>query len=209
MVNNAMSNWTINELQQHLKRKDISPVEVTENTLKKIDEENAQLNAFISMNHEHALQQAKKAESDIMQGNYKGSLHGIPVGIKDLIHFKDYQTTCGTKLKVKDEVSSFNAEIVDRMNDNGAIILGKENMHTLAYGSTGDVSYFGATKNPLNHNKITGGSSSGSAAAVASNLSYGSIGSDTGGSIRIPAACCGVVGMKPTFRSEEHTSELQ
>src|SRR5690625_1932982 len=199
MVNNEISQWTLKELQQHIQEKDISPVEVVEHAINKTMIANDELNAFITINHEQALQQAKQAEKDIVQGNYKGSLHGIPVGIKDLIHVKDTRTTCATKLKVNAEVSSFDAEIVNRLKNKGAIILGKENMHTLAYGSTGDVSHFGAVKNPLNHTKITGGSSSGSAAAVADHLTYGSIGSDTGGSIRIPAACCGVVGMKPTF----------
>lgn len=199
MLNDDFSEWSIHELGQHIEKKDISPVEVMKQVLEKMDKENTQLNAFIAMDHDKALQQAKKAELDIMQGNYKGPLHGIPVGIKDLIHMKGFRTTCGTKLMIKEGISNFNAEVVERLHDHGAIIIGKENMHTLAYGSTGDVSHFGPVKNPLNINKITGGSSSGSAAAVASNISYGSIGSDTGGSIRIPAACCGVVGMKPTF----------
>ena len=125
-------------------------------------------------------------------------MHGIPFGIKDLIDFKGVPTTCGSKLKL-DDVPTQDAEIVEQLKNNGAIIIGKENMHSLAYGSTGDVSHFGAVKNPLNLEKISGGSSSGSAAAIASNIGYGSIGSDTGGSIRIPSACCGVVGMKPTF----------
>lgn len=198
MTNNDTTQMSIAELQHHMKNKLISPVEVVTKVIDKAAEKNAELNAFITLTHERALQQAKIAETEIIQGNFKGPLHGIPVGIKDLIHLKGYRTTCGSALK-SEETASFHAEIVGRLEHSGAIIIGKENMHSLAYGSTGDVSHFGPAKNPLNHKLITGGSSSGSAAAVAGNLSYGSIGSDTGGSIRIPAAYCGVVGMKPTF----------
>lgn len=198
MSNNDLTQMTITELQNHIKNKHISPVKVVKAVIDKTIENNKLINAFITMTHEEAIKQAEIAEKEIIQGNHKSSLHGIPVGIKDLIHLNGVRTTCGSALKLH-EVPNYDAAIVERLKNNGAIIMGKENMHSLAYGSTGDVSYFGPAKNPLNRNKITGGSSAGSAASVAGDLSYGSVGSDTGGSIRIPAACCGVVGMKPTF----------
>lgn len=193
-----ISRWSIVQLQSEIQKKNISPVEVTERILEKIATDDRELNAFITVMEDSALNQARKAEADVMKGAYKGALHGIPIGLKDMIDVKGVPTTCASTLKLS-HVADEDAEMTRRLRDAGAIIVGKQNMHSLAYGSTGDVSCFGPAKNPHDPAKITGGSSSGSAAAVAGDLCYGAIGSDTGGSIRIPAAVCGIVGMKPTF----------
>lgn len=198
MTNKILTDLSISELQYYIKNKEVSPIEVVQEVICLIQEKNNDINAFITSLHEEAIKDAQKAEKDILSGNYKGPLHGIPIGIKDIIHLKGSRTTSGSGLFLSN-FSEYDAEVVQRLKNNGAILIGKENMHSLAYGSSGSISHFGPVKNPLDLTKITGGSSSGSSAAVAAGFSYGSIGSDTGGSIRIPAACCGVVGMKPTF----------
>src|SRR3712207_1168582 len=133
-----------------------------------------------------------------MAVRHRCPLHGVPVGLKDLIYTEGVRTTMGSAF-FKDYVPDYSAAVVLRLDEAGAIIVGKTNTHEFAYGPTGDRSYFGPTRNPHDPARIPGGSSAGSGAAVAANLLYGSLGSDTGGSIRIPAALCGVVGMKPTF----------
>lgn len=193
-----LTKLSINQIQSALRKGELSSVDLVEAVFSNIEEYNPLINAYISYSYKNAIEDAEKAQAEISQGNYKGLLHGIPIGVKDLIHLKGTPTTTGSRIHLNFK-PEYNAEIVDNLKRNGAIIIGKENMHSLAYGSTGDVSNFGPAKNPLNTDMITGGSSSGSAAAVASHMSFGSIGSDTGGSIRIPAAMCGVVGMKPTF----------
>lgn len=197
MINDVI-HFSLSELQHMIRNKEISPVELVESVISYITKNNTEINAYITHTFGSAVDKAIQAERDIIKGLYKGPLHGIPIGLKDIIHFKGTYTTSGSKLYTK-RLSEGNADVVTRLNQSGAIIIGKENMHSLAYGSTGDVSHFGPIRNPLNPEKIAGGSSSGSAAGVSSYFSYGSIGSDTGGSIRIPAALCGVVGMKPTF----------
>ncbi len=198
MTNKKLTELSISKLQNYIKNKEISPVDILKEVIDLIQEKNKDINAVITMLYEDALKEAQKAEKDIIKGDYKGALHGIPIGVKDIINLKGTKTTSGSNLFLNN-MSDYDAEVVCRLKSAGAIIIGKENMHSLAYGSSGSVSHFGPVKNPLNTNKMPGGSSSGSAASVALGLSYGSIGSDTGGSIRIPAACCGVVGMKPTF----------
>ncbi|NEU31823.1 Asp-tRNA(Asn)/Glu-tRNA(Gln) amidotransferase subunit GatA [bacterium LRH843] len=190
--------WSIEQLSTRLKKKEISPVEVLEASLQLISSRNKELNAFITVMEEDSLKAAKQAEEEIMKGNYKGELHGVPIGLKDLICTKGIKTTFGSEV-YQNYIPDFDAEVVTRLKDAGAIMIGKLNMHAFAYGTTGDRSFFGAVKNPHNLEKITGGSSSGSGAAVAAYQCYGSIGSDTGGSIRMPASMCGIVGMKPTF----------
>ena len=147
---------------------------------------------------ERALQEAERAEREILGGHYRGPLHGVPVGLKDLIYTEGVRTTMGSAF-FKDYVPDYSATVVLRLEEAGAIMVGKTNTHEFAYGPTGDRSYFGPTRNPHDPARIPGGSSAGSGAAVAADLLYGSLGSDTGGSIRIPASLCGVVGMKPTF----------
>ncbi|VEF46627.1 glutamyl-tRNA(Gln) amidotransferase subunit A [Bacillus freudenreichii] len=181
-----------------IKEKELSPKELIEEIINNIFKYDPQINSYIYVLEEQMRKQAKKAEEDIMRGKYKGLLHGIPIGIKDLIYTKGIQTTSGSRL-FKDFVPETNADVVNHLIRAGAIITGKLNTHELAFGTTGDESYFGAVKNPYDLEKVSGGSSSGSAAAVAAHLCLASVGTDTGGSIRIPASFCNVVGMKPTY----------
>ncbi|MFC5590080.1 amidase [Sporosarcina soli] len=190
--------WSIDQLSESIKEKEISPVEVVETSLNLISSKNKELNAFVTIMEDESKKAAKRAEEEIINGNYKGPLHGIPIGLKDLICTAGVKTTFGSEV-YKDYIPNFDAEVVTKLKGAGAILIGKLNMHAFAYGTTGDRSFFGPVKNPHNIQKITGGSSSGSGAAVASFQCYGSVGSDTGGSIRMPASMCGIIGMKPTF----------
>ncbi len=195
---NNFLEWSLSDLSAAIKRKKVSPIEVTKALLQEIHKRNPEINAYITVMEEDALKDAKKAEKEIQKGRIKGVLHGMSIGLKDLIYTKRAPTTFGSGRYVN-FIPDHDAEIVTRLKNAGAIIIGKLNMHQFAYGGTGDRSYFGPTRNPHNVNKIAGGSSSGAGAAVAANLCYGAIGSDTGGSIRIPSSACGIVGMKPTF----------
>jgi aspartyl-tRNA(Asn)/glutamyl-tRNA(Gln) amidotransferase subunit A len=190
--------WNLSALSSAIRKKMVSPVEVTNKLLERIEAVNPIINSYITVLFEEAKEAALEAEKEITAGNWKGPLHGIPIGIKDIIYTKNIKTTMGSAI-FKDFVPDYDAAVVERLKQAGAVIIGKQNTHQFAYGPTGDRSYFGPVRNPYHTSKITGGSSSGSGAGVASGLCYGSIGSDTGGSIRIPSAACGIVGMKPTF----------
>ncbi len=183
-------------LSRELKERRLSPVEVVRVLLGRI--EGDETNAFISVTAEPALEQASEAEQEILAGRRKGPLHGVPLAIKDLVYTRDVHTTMGSAFFAR-HVPDRSAAVARRLEDAGSILIGKTNTHEFAYGPTGDRSFFGPTRNPHDLRRITGGSSGGSGAAVAAGLCYGALGSDTGGSIRIPAALCGVVGMKPTF----------
>lgn len=181
-----------------IKERKISPVEIAIQFLERIDTVDSVINSFITVSRENVLEQAKEAEQEIEAGGYRGPLHGIPIGLKDLIYTQNLKTTMGSEI-FKDFLPEYDATVVEKLKEAGAIIIGKLNTHQFAYGPTGDRSYFGPVRNPHNIEKMTGGSSSGSAAAVAACLCYGSLGTDTGGSVRVPASFCGVVGMKPTY----------
>jgi aspartyl-tRNA(Asn)/glutamyl-tRNA(Gln) amidotransferase subunit A len=174
----------------------LSPVEVVKTLLERIESD--ETNAFVTVTAERALEEAARAEGEILAGRYKGPLHGIPVALKDIIYTRDVRTTMGSA-QYAGHVPDHSATVARKLEEAGSILIGKTNTHEFAYGPTGDRSHFGPTKNPHDARRITGGSSGGSGAAVAANLCYGALGSDTGGSIRIPAALCGVVGMKPTY----------
>ena len=182
----------------------VSPVELTTLMLARIEKLNPKLNACITVTAEAALAQAKKAEAELFaprgrKGHRdRGPLHGIPISLKDNIYTKDVRTTAGSKI-LKDFVPLHDAVVVSQLKEAGAVLVGKTNMHEFAYGVTTNNPHYGATRNPWDLARIPGGSSGGSAAAVAAGLCYGSIGTDTGGSIRIPAALCGIAGFKPTF----------
>ncbi|MGG1663928.1 amidase [Brevibacillus sp. NRS-1366] len=178
--------------------KKISPVEVVRQTLSDIQQNNPACNAYITVCEEEALEAAAQAEKEIMAGNKRGPLHGVPIAIKDMIFTKSVRTTMGSKV-YQNFVPDIDATVVHKCKEAGAILIGKTNTHEFAYGPIGDRSYFGPSRNPHDLEKITGGSSGGSGAAVAANLAYAALGTDTGGSIRIPSAACGIVGMKPTF----------
>jgi aspartyl-tRNA(Asn)/glutamyl-tRNA(Gln) amidotransferase subunit A len=189
---------TIVELSPRLRRKDVSPVELTRACLDRIEKLNPVLNAFITVTVESALAEARAAEMEISRGQWRGPLHGIPVALKDLIDTAGTRTTAGSGL-YQNRVPTEDAELALRLRRAGAVILGKNNLHEFAYGGSSLVSFFGDVHNPWNAEHVAGGSSGGSAAAVAAGLCYAAIGTDTAGSIREPAALCGCVGIKPTY----------
>ena len=176
----------------------VSPVELTRICLERIERLNPVLNAFITITAPQALADAGALESEIAKGRRRGPLHGIPIALKDLFDTAGLRTTAASAV-FADRVPKEDADVVRRLRAAGAIILGKLNMQEFAYGDTSAQSHFGPVRNPWNPNLIAGGSSGGSAAAVAAGLCYGALGSDTGGSIRQPAAYCGIVGLKPTY----------
>jgi len=189
---------SISDLGQRLRRREISPVEVTQGCLARIEKTNPGLNAFITVMGESALAEAQRAEAEILRGEWRGPLHGVPVALKDLIDTAGVRTTAASAL-YKDRVPNEDAEVVRRLRLAGAVIVGKNNLHEFAYGGSSLVSYFGDVHNPWEVGRIAGGSSGGSAAAVAAGLAYAAIGTDTAGSIREPVALCGCVGLKPTY----------
>jgi aspartyl-tRNA(Asn)/glutamyl-tRNA(Gln) amidotransferase subunit A len=194
----------IKEVARLFRKRKLSPVELTKLILARIDQLNPKLNAYIAVTPELALAQAKKAETELFAPRGRkgfrdrGLLHGIPISLKDNIYTAGVRTTAGSKI-LKDFIPREDAAVVAQLKNAGAVILGKTNMHEFAYGVTSNNPHYGPVHNPWDLSLIPGGSSGGSAAAVAAGLCYGSIGTDTGGSIRIPAALCGVVGLKPTL----------
>ena len=189
---------TIVDLAPRVRRKEISAVELTQTCLDRIQKLNPELNAFITVTAESALAEARIAESEIFRGDWRGPLHGIPIAVKDLIDTAGTRTTAASEL-YRDRIPEEDAEVVRRLRRAGAVILGKNNLHEFAYGGSSLVSFFGEVPNPRNAQHIAGGSSGGSAAAVAAGLCYAAIGTDTAGSVREPAALCGCVGLKPTY----------
>jgi aspartyl-tRNA(Asn)/glutamyl-tRNA(Gln) amidotransferase subunit A len=189
---------TILELAPRLRRKEVSPVEVTRACLDRIEQVNSTLNAFITVTAESALAEARAAEMEISRGEWRGPLHGIPIALKDLVDTAGTRTTAASGL-FQNRIPAEDAEVLRRLRLAGAVILGKNNLHEFAYGGSSLISFFGEVHNPWNKEHIAGGSSGGSAAAVAAGLCYAAIGTDTAGSIREPAALCGCVGIKPTY----------
>src|SRR5208282_1197119 len=195
---------SIEEIARLFRKRTLSPVELTKLILARIDQLNPKLNAYITVTADLALSQAKKAETELFAPHRRkghqdrGPLHGIPISLKDNIYTKDIRTTAGSKI-LKDFIPQQDALVVSQLKNAGAILLGKTNMHEFAYGVTSNSPHYGPVRNPWDLSRIPGGSSGGSAAAVAAGLCYGSIGTDTGGSIRIPATLCGIVGLKPTL----------
>lgn len=189
---------TISELAQRVRRKEVSPVEITRECLAGIERLNPALNAFITVMAESAMTEARTAEAEIGRGEWRGALHGIPVALKDLIDVAGVRTTAASALHEK-RVPGEDAEVTRKLREAGVVIVGKNNLHEFAYGGSSLVSHFGDVHNPWDVARIAGGSSGGSAAAVASGMAYAAIGTDTAGSIREPAALCGCVGLKPTY----------
>jgi aspartyl-tRNA(Asn)/glutamyl-tRNA(Gln) amidotransferase subunit A len=189
---------TAKELGALYRSRQVSPVEVTESILQRIDQYDGGLRTYITPLHEAARQQAQDAERKIMQGEDLGPLHGIPIGIKDNKYTRGIRTTDGSLL-FAEFYPSESATVVENLERAGMVMLGKQNMHVLASGSTGTNPYYGTTRNPWNTAFMPGGSSGGGTAALAAGLSALSTGSDTFGSIRLPAAMCGVYGLNPTY----------
>lgn len=189
---------SIAEAAELVERREVSPVELTQSALQRIDLHDSRLAAFISRYHDAAMLSAKEAEREISRGNYRGGLHGIPIALKDNIYLRDEVTTMGSRI-YGDFRPNYDAGVVERLRAGGAVVLGKTNMHEFALGVTTDNPHYGTCRNPWDLGRSPGGSSGGSAVAVASRMAYGALGTDTSGSIRIPAAACGLVGLKPTY----------
>jgi aspartyl-tRNA(Asn)/glutamyl-tRNA(Gln) amidotransferase subunit A len=204
MTDTDLAFASIEEIARLFRKRKLSPVELTKLILTRIEHLNPKLNAYITIAADQAITQAKNAETEFFsprgRKGYRdrGPLHGIPISLKDNIHTKNIRTTAGSKI-LQDFIPKEDAAVVAQLKNAGAILLGKTNMHEFAYGVTCNNPHYGPVHNPWDLSCIPGGSSGGSAAAIAAGLCYGSIGTDTGGSIRIPAALCGVVGLKPTL----------
>ena len=197
METNELVHLGIRKLARLIERREVSPVEVTRAFLDRIGEVGPRVNAYITVLDDRARLAAEGAEKTIQAGNYLGPLHGVPLAVKDVIFTKGVRTTMGSKI-MKDFVPEYDATVIERLKRAGAIVLGKANTHEFALGPTNENPHFGPARNPWDLERIPGGSSGGSGAALAARLCPGALGNDTGGSIRIPAALCGIVGLKPT-----------
>ena len=197
MTDDSLCFLSLHDLAERVRTRDLSPVDVVEAHLRRIESLNQTLFAFITVTAEAARREAKQAEAEIVAGRYRGPLHGIPFGAKDIFDTAGVRTTHGSSF-FRDNVPAEDAESVRRLRQAGAVLLGKCHTHEFAAAPTTINPHYGTTRNPWNLERIVGGSSGGSAAALAAALCPMALGSDTGGSIRIPAAFCGIVGLKPT-----------
>ena len=192
-----LTTLTLTEASVRIRARSVTSVQLTQALLARIATYNPKVNAYITVMAEEALAQARTLDAEAAQGRFRGPLHGIPIALKDNIDTAGTRTTAASPM-FKDRIPTEDADVVVRLKRSGAVILGKLNLHEFAVGCTGDVSYFGPTRNPWSLDRVSGGSSSGSGAAMATDLCFGALGTDTGGSIRVPSAWCGVVGLKPT-----------
>jgi len=198
MPDNELLKLTISEIAPMIQAREVSPVDLTEAALAEAELRQPTLNSFITIMREQAMEQAERAEAELSRGEYRGPLHGIPIGIKDNIATGGIKTTLGTKV-LKDHVPDEDAEVVRRCKEAGAVILGKENLEEFAAGATSNNPHYGAVHNPWGLDHVPGGSSGGGGANVAAGVTFASLGTDLGGSVRLPGAFCGVVGLKQTF----------
>ncbi len=193
-----LTDLTIAEAAVRLERREISSAELTNAYLERIERLNPTINAYVTVTAERARADASRADEEIAAGNYRGPLHGVPIGLKDLYDTAGIETAGGSKI-LKGRVPEKDSTVARRLAEAGAVLLGKTNTHEFAWGTTTNNPHTGATHNPHALDRIPGGSSGGSGAAIAARMAAGTLGSDTGGSIRIPSALCGAVGLKPTF----------
>ena len=198
MSNSDLLRMTIAELAPKIQNKEVSPVELTEAALAEADRLQPRLNSFITILHERAMDQARESEVAISRGEYRGPLHGIPIGLKDNLATAGITTTVGSKI-LADHVPEEDAEVVVRCRDAGAIFIGKENLEEFAAGATSNNPHYGAVHNPWGLAHIPGGSSGGGGANVAASVTFASLGTDLGGSVRLPGTFCGVVGLKQSY----------
>lgn len=189
---------TIVEAAAALRRRQVSSVELTLDCLARIERWNAELNAFITVTADAALAQARTADAELASGLDRGPLHGIPIAHKDLFCTRGVRTTGGSRI-FAESVPEFDAAVVERLRNAGAVMVGKTNLHEHAYGITSENPHYGTVRNPWDRERSPGGSSGGSAVAVATGMALGATGTDTGGSIRVPASWCGITGLKPTY----------
>ncbi len=192
-----LTHLTLVQAAEAIAARQVSSLEVVQACLARIDKQQSVLNAFIAVDGEQGLQAAREADAELARGRCRGPLHGVPLAHKDLFYRAGRVSTCGSKI-LRDYVPDHTATVLGRLDAAGALEIGRLNMAEFALGPTGHNEHFGHCRNPWNPEHITGGSSSGSGCAVAGRLVYGALGSDTGGSVRIPSAFCGVVGLKPT-----------
>lgn len=189
---------TIAEVAPRVARGEVTSEKLTEECLSQIEAFNPKLNAFITITADDALRAARAADKEIAGGRYRGPLHGIPVSLKDLVDLKGTPTTAGSRVR-RDHMATEDAVVTARLRAAGVVFVGKTNLHEFAFGTTTEDSGFGLARNPVDPTRSPGGSSGGSAIAIAAGMSLGTVGTDTGGSIRIPAAACGIVGLKPEW----------
>lgn len=193
-----LTSLSLQALAAEIRARRVSPVEATEACLRRIEQLDPVLNSFLTVTADTARAEAARAEAEITAGRWRGPLHGVPVALKDLFLTAGVRTTAGSAL-LREWVPERDATVVRALRGAGAVLLGKLNMHEFAFGATSLNPHFGPVRHPLDPERMVGGSSSGSGAAVAAGLCFGALGSDTGGSIRCPAALCGIVGLKPTY----------
>ncbi len=189
---------TMREAARLVRERAVSPVELTRACIDRIREHDAELRAFITVLEESALEQAKRAEQAVMRKDALGPLHGVPLALKDCFAIRGVRTTGGSRL-LAENIADLDCTVVERLRNAGGVFLGTLNMHEFALGATTANPYYGIARNPWKRDRIPGGSSGGSAIAVAASLCLGSMGTDAGGSVRLPAALCGIVGLKPTY----------
>jgi aspartyl-tRNA(Asn)/glutamyl-tRNA(Gln) amidotransferase subunit A len=189
---------TIAELARALRARELTALAVTEQCLQAVSERDRTLNAFITVLADGAREQARQVDAEIAAGRHRGPLHGVPISLKDLIDLEGTPTTAASRVRAGHKASA-DATVVTRLREAGAIFIGKANLHEFALGTTNEDSAFGPARHPLDPTRSPGGSSGGSAVSVLAGMAYASIGTDTGGSIRIPSAACGLVGLKPTI----------